>query len=206
MTELDSVDGDGGAIKHQVLKDINHRFRNSFQSLISYIGVMYGSRESVSQVEIQKLVRFVHAISALHTIGLGEVSEGEIGNRVRLDHLIGSVIQLNASEKTIEVNLIPELRGTYRQAASLGLVLNELLDNAVRHGEEFIKVTILPAAAGGASITVSNGVTSESYIGPSSNGTGLRLVELLAKNDLLSEPVIRREAGCFDVTITIPPW
>lgn len=189
------------------VSELHHRIKNTLQNLVSYIGIMLGERETVGRREIEKLIRFVHSIAALYAISLRDLSEGGDRDTIRLEQVIESIVQLNTMGNKIVLSDLPRIPGTHRQAATLGLILNELLDNAVRFGDGNITVTVSPKTEGGASLRVTNGTRTYNGNGSAktnSYGAGLRLVELMSQADLNTTPVVIHRPGQYEVSIDLP--
>ena len=188
--------------KKSTIDEIRHHSRNVFQTLISYIGLMYAGRDNIDRKDVEKISQLVRGLSSLHDIYLSKINEAGMPDSVPLDQVIAGMVQIYQARGTIIVGALPQIGGTYRQAAALAIIMNELIDSSLRNGCQKIEIDVAQREGGGSSLRVVN------WLPPSATGikkiiddAGLVLVQLLAKADLDSIPTISSEVGRIEVQL-----
>lgn len=186
------------------MSEAHHRVKNTLQNVISYMNVMLGRRPHLDREDVQKLVLYIHALTSLHDILLEEVQGQGDGKTVRLDRILGDVLTINAHNKSIEWGNIPELFTTPRQAATLSLIINELLDNASKFGQGTVTVKIEEGELRGV-LEVSNTISETPSLMPEGKESrGLEVARLLAKADLQSALEVRTVEGRHTARLEFP--
>lgn len=191
-----------------VLREMFHRIQNTLQTLVSYVNIMFGQRESISREDTKKLLGFIHGLNTLQGLSLQQLRDGK--QYIEAREFMKSIADHYSKIKPIELGELGSFHGTHRQVSALGSILNELLDNAVRHGEGPIQVVLGTTAQGDLYLKVTNrtrgaGSPNQSF----QLGTGLRLVQLLAESQLGLLPEIRYTADesgevRFEALIPLP--
>lgn len=186
--------------REEGLFELQHRIINTLQSLISYIGIMYADRDHIAIQKIDKLVRFIRSLAILYSVSTPGKKDSE---QIRLDEVIQAIVQLYANKRLIEVSGLVPVHGTFKNAATLCLIMNELLDNALQFGNGAISVKLENTDGGGALLHMINSVPEDGATIVQA-GTGLRLVELVSKAEFNSAPVICLDAKQFEVSVRLP--
>jgi two-component sensor histidine kinase len=185
------------------LVESHHRVKNTLQNIISYVNIMFSQRETVSKTDIQKLTHYLHALSSIHDILLEEVRSSGSGDHLRLDRVLADLIQIKSVGEQLECDYIPPLFSSARQAATLSLIISELVDNSFRHGKGLVTITITDQKDGLASVSISN-TLRQSEEKTLSKSSGLRLCEMLTKSELKSDLIISVNDNSFTVTVSFP--
>lgn len=149
--------------KEVLLKEIHHRVKNNLQIIASLLALQSDATADAGTRELlQKSIHRVRSMSLIHerlyqseTLGridFGEYAEALAGFLVR-SYGVGSVVALVVDMKPTELDI--------EMAVPCGLILNELVSNALKHaftdgraGE--LRVTIRPEPEGGFSMTVAD--------------------------------------------------
>lgn len=189
----------------QAVAEAHHRTKNTLQNVISYINVMFERRDVISRADIHKLVSYVQTLTSLQDIIIRQFeSDGEYSN-LQLDLVLKDVIELSVvkGEKRSEIRCdsIPRIYSSARIAATTSLILTELLDNALRHGNGNVTFEVEEESPGFVSISISNSLATPAQI---VRGNGLRLVEVLARADLGSETLVEQSSHKLVVSFRVP--
>ena len=125
-------------VKSAVIKEIHHRVKNNLQTIASLLRLEQRRAASEeTKVALRDSINRISSIALVHEYLSGQGSEmvdiNELGN--------GVFRTVMSSMKTPDLQLTMKfsaagLRLPSQQAASLALVLNELLQNALEHGFE----------------------------------------------------------------------
>ena len=185
--------------KNSLLKELQHRAKNSFNTIESLMSLKSGSVEtSEAREAIDELRTRVHAMAELYTMlydteSAGTVDLGEYCRRVAMS-MTGMTENITIHTDT---EFIPS---DTRNAATVGLIITELFTNAAKHafpdGEIGNIHLELDKHNGGAILTVGDdGRGLPANIEQEISGTmGLLLVRSLAKQ-LNAEMKIDRASG-----------
>jgi len=122
--------------KHSTFyKEIHHRVKNNLQNIASLLRMQLRRLDRVSAEQaLSDSISRIMSIALVHET----LSHGEIG-MVDLGRLVGSISKLPESDSierpeiTLDVSGSPVLIPS-REATSLAMVVNELVQNAVQHG------------------------------------------------------------------------
>jgi two-component system, sensor histidine kinase PdtaS len=168
----------GRAVMRGVLaQEIHHRVKNNLQTVASLLRLQARSNGVEPRRALEDSVNRILAIAAVHEV-LTEQRDEEVDLGELLDRLRGMLVQGLGAEKSIETALEPVSLGGDK-ATALALVFSELLQNALEHGGDRIRVelrrrgdeVVLAIADDG------GGIRGES-------GTGLSIVEALVRDEL----------------------
>ena len=134
-------------VKSAVIKEIHHRVKNNLQTIASLLRLEQRRAASEeTKVALRDSINRISSIALVHEYLSGQGTEtvdiNELGN--------GVFRTVMSSMKTPDLQLemkfsAADLRLPSQQAASLALVLNELLQNALEHGFENRKSGTLTA-------------------------------------------------------------
>jgi PAS domain S-box-containing protein len=176
--------------KEVLLKEIHHRVKNNLQVVESLLGLQArGSSEEITRRMLMESQNRVHTMALLHeTLYQSEnLSQIEFHDYIRhlADHLFQSY---RVSSKRIRLDTaLDELHMNMDAAVPCGLILNELLSNALKHafpenGEGVIRIELRDLSNHTVRLVVADdgvGFASESdWKNPKT--LGLRLVRTLA--------------------------
>ena len=172
--------------------ETNHRVKNHLQKLISLVNFQMRSKQgALSQDDVQNIVGHIQALAALHDVLAGEVSaegDGLSVDAAEVLHRVVAALGRVLEDRQVETEL-SACRVSSRQAASLSVILNELLANALKHGTGDIKICLTcDAERGVLSVENSGSAFPEMREIETSSRTGLKLVRMLAKSDFDCQP------------------
>jgi two-component sensor histidine kinase len=193
----------------QAMVETHHRVKNNLQIIAAMIDArLMDDGDPVSERDFRRLASNVRALSSVHDTLTHRVrAEGEIEKfsaREVLGRLIPLIQQTTpTSSLTLEVD---DVYLTSRQGTSLALVVNELVSNAVKHGNQEVRIAF-KCAAGACTLRVSDDGKgfAPNFDPKSSANTGLALVDTLCRWDLAGDVSFANapEGGAV-VTVTFP--
>lgn len=169
------------------MAEAHHRVKNTLQNIISYINIMFAKKDVVGKEEIQKLTHYIQSLSSLHDLLLQEVKSRGDGKMINMDRIIHQIIELQSLQKMITCSEIPEMPGPPRRAATLSLVLNELIDYFSSFGSTELFLNFELKDEQRVVMTLREGTTDSDAIDHAAAlPQGLQVAALLTKSDLQS--------------------
>ena len=193
-------------------KEIHHRVKNNLQNIASLLRMQMRRLDRVTAEQaLSDSISRIISIALVHET----LSQEEIG-MVDLGRLLGSISKLPESDSmakyvtTLDVSGPPVLIPS-REATSLALVINELVQNAVQHGfcdrEEGKLALKVDHKNGKVSITVQdNGPGLPPGFEAEKDGNlGLTIVRTLIEDELKGQFTIKEDRGTqAEVTFPLP--
>jgi PAS domain S-box-containing protein len=192
-------------VKSRLLQEVNHRVKNN---LAAIIGLLYAEQRNASDEEKPFYVRIVKEMVG-HIDGLvlvhNMLSDSEWAP-IRLDKLAQTIVEgavkILPGEKKASIEVTPSaVRVDSRQANSLGLILNELATNTVKHGQSDgvsieIKISIIQKNQ---DITLEYRDNGPGYpadvLSFLKHRTGLYLIQTIVAHDMQGKLTIANENG-----------
>ena len=170
-------------------QEIHHRVKNNLQTVASLLRLQAASPEVDPRRALSDSVNRILAIAAVHEV-LTEQKEDEIDLGELIERLKSMIVQGLSSGKRVDASLasVPLPGG---RATSLALVFSELLQNALEHGGDQVRVA-LAQDNGLVHLTVAdNGV----WLDDATEGTGLSIVRALVRDELQGTLTLERNGG-----------
>jgi two-component sensor histidine kinase len=191
------------------LKEIHHRLKNNLQNVASILRLQIRRLEGMSAEQaLNDSITRIMSIAVVHET----LCQGDIG-MVDLQTLIGNVSGLSLAgqvEPSMTVDISgPSVMVPSREATSLALVVNELIQNAARHGykgQSEGKLSILVERfARNISVTIQDDGRGlpEGFSFEKDGNLGLMIVRTLVKDDLRGRFILNGEGGTA-ARITFP--
>jgi two-component sensor histidine kinase/putative methionine-R-sulfoxide reductase with GAF domain len=172
-----------------VAQEIHHRVKNNLQTVASLLRLQARAPQTDPRKALEDSVHRILAIAAVHEV-LTEQREEVVELRELLDRLRAMLVQGLVVGKEVSAELEPvSLAGN--RATALALVFSELLQNALEHGGENVRIelaqrngqVVLAIADDGAGIDMAE------------EGTGLSIVQALVRDELQGRLDLRNEGG-----------
>ena len=180
----------GRAVMRGVLaQEIHHRVKNNLQTVASLLRLQARAPGTDARKALEDSVNRILAIAAVHEELTGrrddDVDLGELVERIR-----EMLVQGIGGGKHVEAELEPvSLPGD--RATALALVFAELLQNALEHGGNRVRVQLAPAN-GRVHLVVSD---DGAWSGDAEDGTGLSIVRALVQDELGGELTLSADRG-----------
>ncbi|XDD51044.1 PAS domain S-box protein [Leptospira sp. WS92.C1] len=118
--------------KTALLKELQHRTKNSFQMITSLINLRAHAAESMeTKKTLEELTLRVQSISDLFSLLYETDSFNEVQLRIYCSKVIESMLQLS---ETITIQKeIDEITSSAKDAATIGMILVELVSNSIKY-------------------------------------------------------------------------
>jgi two-component system, sensor histidine kinase PdtaS len=179
----------GRAVMRGVLaQEIHHRVKNNLQTVASLLRLQARSNGVEPRRALEDSVNRILAIAAVHEV-LTEQRDEEVDLHELLDRLRAMLVQGLGAEKSVETSLESVSLGGDK-ATALALVFSELLQNALEHGGDRIRVEL---ARRGADVVLAIADDGAGIRGD--RGTGLSIVEALVRDELGGELTFAEDGG-----------
>lgn len=194
-----------------LLAELNHRVKNNLQLIISLLQLSkMRARGDEAKTLMQSAITRVVGVGAvqdeLHRYGKGQVDLAEF-----LPSLARGVINAQHSRTMTLRSETQSVHVSFQTASTLGLILNELLDNAIKHGNSNrIELQLVNLDSHTAQISVIDqgaGFSAEILTGFGSNGRSpvISLTDALCKRcgaNVLRDNIAASEGGGARVRLT----
>ena len=169
----------GRAVMRGVLaQEIHHRVKNNLQTVASLLRLQARSEHADPRQALEDSVNRILAIAAVHEV-LTEQRDEVVELRDLLDRLRAMLVQGLAAGKEVRADLAPvSLAGD--RATALALVFSELLQNALEHGGEIVRIEL---AQRNGEVVLAIADDGEGIEGEPA-GTGLSIVRALVRDEL----------------------
>jgi two-component sensor histidine kinase/putative methionine-R-sulfoxide reductase with GAF domain len=180
----------GRAVMRGVLaQEIHHRVKNNLQTVASLLRLQAHSADIDPRKALEDSVNRILAIAAVHEV-LTEQREEEVELRDLLERLRAMLVQGLAAGKEVRAELEPvSLAGN--RATALALVFSELLQNALEHGGEAVRIE-LARRDGEVVLSIADDGTG---IEGEAAGTGLSIVRALVRDELQGRLDLHNDRG-----------
>ncbi len=181
----------GRAVMRGVLaQEIHHRVKNNLQTVASLLRLQARADDVDARKALDDSVNRILAIAAVHEV-LTERRDEDVALDELLDRLRAMLVQGLGASKAVEATLEPvELAGN--RATALALVFSELLQNALEHGGDSVRVE-LSRRDGDVLLAIADdgaGVDGEPV-----SGTGLSIVRALVRDELGGTLALESDGG-----------
>jgi two-component sensor histidine kinase/putative methionine-R-sulfoxide reductase with GAF domain len=180
-----------------VAQEIHHRVKNNLQTVASLLRLQARSVNAEPDKALADSVNRILAIAAVHEV-LTERRDEDVDLGELVERLRAMLVQGLGGGKRVEASLESiSLHGA--RATALALVFSELLQNALEHGGDEVRVE-LGRKNGRVRLTVADNGRWDG----SDEGTGLSIVRALVRDELKGELVLREDGG-LRVEVAFPP-
>src|SRR6184192_2577991 len=181
----------GRAVLRGVLaQEIHHRVKNNLQTVASLLRLQARTDEVDAQKALNDSVNRILAIAAVHEV-LTERRDDDVELDELLDRLRAMLVQGLGTAKTVQASLEPISLGGNR-ATALALVFSELLQNALEHGGEAVRVELARRDGEVVLAIADDGCGLE---GEPASGTGLSIVRALVQDELGGRLALESDGG-----------
>ncbi len=192
----------GRAVLRAVLaQEIHHRVKNNLQTVASLLRLQARAADATDPREaLEHSVNRILAIAAVHEL-LTERRDEEVDLADLIDRLRAMLVQgVVGGGKEVTAELDPvELPGA--RATALALVFAELLQNALEHGGERVRVELHRRRADVELAITDSGTAS---VEAGRTGTGLSIVSALVRDELRGSLDLSSDDGGTRATVVFP--
>ena len=170
-------------------QEIHHRVKNNLQTVASLLRLQARATDVDPRKALDDSVNRILAIAAVHEV-LMERREEEVELAELLDRLRATLVQGLAEGKDVASSLEP-VQLTGDRATALALVFSELLQNALEHGGDSVRVE-LGRSDGNVVLAIAD---DGAGIADEPSGTGLSIVQALVRDELRGTLDLSSEGG-----------
>jgi two-component sensor histidine kinase len=170
----------GRAVMRGVLaQEIHHRVKNNLQTVASLLRLQARTDGVDARKALEDSVNRILAIAAVHEV-LTEQREDDVELADLLERLRAMLVQGLGAAKSVSAELEPvSLAGN--RATALALVFSELLQNALEHGGQSVRVEL---ARRDGEVVLAIADDGSGIDGDPASGTGLSIVRALVEEEL----------------------
>src|SRR6266699_1028128 len=169
----------GRAVMRGVLaQEIHHRVKNNLQTVASLLRLQARAADTDPRKALEDSVHRILAIAAVHEV-LTEQREEVVELRELLERLRAMLVQGFAGEKDVRADL-ESVSIAGNRATALALVFSELLQNALEHGGDSVRIKL---AQQNGQVVLSIADDGDG-IPTDAGGTGLSIVQALVRDEL----------------------
>jgi two-component system, sensor histidine kinase PdtaS len=182
----------GRAVMRGVLaQEIHHRVKNNLQTVASLLRLQARSTDAIDPREaLEHSVNRILAIAAVHEL-LTERREEDVELADLIDRLRAMLVQGVGGGKDVTSELEPvSLSGA--RATALALVFAELLQNALEHGGDRVRVEL---ARRNGEVVLAIADDGDGVPEEIASGTGLSIVRALVRDELRGTLDLQSEGG-----------
>lgn len=198
----------------RAMAETHHRVKNNLQVVASMVDMhLMEGPKTPAYNEFERLGMQIRTLAAVHDILTAEArSDGQadaLSSTFIRDKLL-PMLQTTAGNRQLRFQ-VEDLRLTARQGTAVALIVNELISNAIKHGQGPVEVSLTAANSlvrlevcdSGPGFRPAEG---EGVFDPRQHAhTGLELVETISTWDLAGSIVYaNRSEGGAQVTVTFP--
>ena len=191
--------------KDLLMQEVHHRVKNSLQLVRTLLQLQGRSASDETRAQLDEAARRIMTIAAVHQrlYEGGSVTESDAATYLRaltgdmhalLDPAAGRPIVVEAEPLMLPADYL----------TPLGLIVSELVTNAIKHGAGRIRVRLRPSP-GGLQVQVDDegpGFPPD-FDARRSGGLGMRLIVALAKGDAAQAVTIDRSVPHGSVVVTL---
>jgi two-component sensor histidine kinase/putative methionine-R-sulfoxide reductase with GAF domain len=169
----------GRAVMRGVLaQEIHHRVKNNLQTVASLLRLQARGDQVDARRALEDSVNRILAIAAVHEV-LTERRDESVDLGDLLERLRAMLVQGLGAGKDVSAALVPVILEGDR-ATALALVFSELLQNALEHGGDAVRIE-LAQRNGDVVLAIAD---DGGGIAGAASGTGLSIVEALVRDEL----------------------
>ena len=170
-------------------QEIHHRVKNNLQTVASLLRLQARDTHADPRKALEDSVNRVLAIAAVHEV-LTQRQDEEVELQELLNRLRAMLVQGIGAGKHVEEELESvSLAGS--RATALALVFSELLQNALEHGGDDVRIE-LARRNGEVLLAIAD---SGHGVDNGTDGTGLSIVRALVRDELKGSFELRADGG-----------
>jgi two-component sensor histidine kinase/putative methionine-R-sulfoxide reductase with GAF domain len=181
----------GRAVMRGVLaQEIHHRVKNNLQTVASLLRLQARGADAIDpRRALDDSVNRILAIAAVHEV-LTEQRDEHVDLAELLDRLRSMLVQGLGAAKRVDTRL-EEVSLAGDRATALALVFSELLQNALEHGGDLVRVELAQRNGDVVLAILDDGAGLRG----AASGTGLSIVRALVHDELKGELALHDEGG-----------
>ncbi|HZO91631.1 MAG TPA: PAS domain-containing protein [Chthonomonadaceae bacterium] len=172
----------------RAMVETHHRVKNNLQALASMVDMLaMDEAPTIPMTELHRLNSYIRTLATIHDILTQQAKEDERATHIHAEAMLERLLPLmrqSAGKPGLKAELEDALL-TVRQGTSLAIIVNELVSNAIKHGDGTITLKF-HRTDGEAELEITDEGAGfpEGFDGKLAARTGLELVEHLTRYDL----------------------
>ncbi len=174
--------------KNILLSEVHHRVKNNLQIIISLINLQMGDISEETTLKALQIIKTrIQSMSLVHEMLYSSTSFSAIDLTDYIKTLSNDIIQtFNTDNKHITLELTSDtIMLNINQAITLGLVINEIISNAVKHAFRerktgTISIDLKECTSSKIAVTISDNGIGTAHSGQIKQGLGTVLINALA--------------------------
>jgi PAS domain S-box-containing protein len=194
----------------RAMAETHHRVKNNLQVIAALIDLqILNGDEMVSSRELQRLSQHVRTLASVHDLLTQESKdEGDISTvsaEATIERLIPLIQSMAGPSRRVGFN-VTDARLPVKLGTSMAVLINELVSNAVKHGDGDIELSFAVTGRTARLSVSDQGIGFPSNFDPIRQAnTGVELIESLSRWDLQGETSYEnRPEGGARVVVTFP--
>lgn len=193
------------------IKESQHRIKNNLQVLTGLVDAMrMDSVPSSQRQALTRLTAHIRGLATLHDLllyqtGTSDASLDSVSARTALERLVPAMAVVLAPHALLTLE-VEDIALTLKQVTSLSMILNELISNAIKHGEGTIAISLKRNEDSSLVLEVSNEGTGfpVGFDSTRSAGIGLSIIESVGTWDLSGALTYENTAAGARVRLRFP--
>ena len=175
-------------IQETSIREVNHRVKNHLNSLQAMLNLEIQQAEGETKVVgiLTDSINRIKSMSRLYDRLQQAPAVTSIGLKAYIENLISDIVATGGREEQVEIRLdVEDLQLTVEQSVSLGLILNELVTNSLKHAipqEETGWISVSVKSAGThieARVGDSGPGVSDDYLDRTRGSIGMQIVSAI---------------------------
>lgn len=163
-----------------LLKELHHRVKNNFHMLIGMLWIEQ-KKEDFSKENISLLIHRIESMAMIHEYLHQSNNLEDINLKIYLEKIISNISHgYNISKIKSDIK---QINVKYDIATSLGIIINEVLSNALKHNKKIenlvIEIDVNKDISNNIFITIKD--NGKGFNEKNSNGLGLKLIKQFCK-------------------------
>lgn len=196
---------------HRAMRETHHRVKNNLQVVSAMIEMQVFAHQGEGTVPVEEFVRLkahIHTLAIVHDLLTRGIKEQEghqrLSTKAVLERLL-PMLQQTAWKQAVRYD-VEEVELSSKQCAALAFILNELVTNALKHGQNRAEVFFRVEGARALLTIRDDGKGFPDGFEPAvAANTGLELVDSLVRADLHGTIAYANQpAGGGQVVVTFP--
>jgi PAS domain S-box-containing protein len=193
----------------RAMAETHHRVKNNLQVVAALVDMqLLDANDTVPAREVARLGMHIRTLAAIHDlltdVAKTDVGAGIVSSQAVLDRLL-PMIQETVGSRPVRFH-VQDVQLPYRHGTSMAVLVNELVSNAVKHGQGEIAVIFTGAGDQARLEVYDEGIGFPRNFNPRARAnTGLELIESISRWDLQGQTAYQnRPEGGARVSITFP--
>lgn len=190
------------------MAETHHRVKNNLQVIAALVEVREMGDGVDAADELKRISHHIRSLATIHDLLTAQVKQGDASDQLSVKELLEALaphLQALLGGRCLWFD-VEQARIPSRQGTSLAVLVNELVNNSVKHGAGEIGVSLSVRNDCAVLRVYDEGPGFPEGFDPAvSHSTGLQLVESISRHDLMGSMSCRnREEGGAEIVVEFP--